>query len=217
MGIRKIENIGGHKPSSLLPRRKRIIINITDALLLGEEYALTYTPDVAIGIVFDLTQDGLLHEDDAESVESLLMEELTPIYARAVVAYMLYDGMTYDNSHHKTILDYIFCAICGALTTYIELDEDTNKITLISDEFPVDIYTIEEYDSICEAIAVAMMESLDSMSGHDDSRYAEFACDLREMVLTTMDREIDPDDTFEINQHNRTIVLEPASLFKRIS
>ena len=206
MGIKKSENLN----------RRQIVVSVNDALQLGEEYAISYLPDLLSRTVQCMEEDGVVSNRDVGLVTDTLFDILKDAFAKAVLLYTVYDSLTYDDSHHEILLDKLFASVCAELTSCIDLSEDDDTIALITDQLPLNIYTIQEYDSICEQLSVAMLEEIDSLGLINDPRYEEQACDMREMILSTMGREIDPDDDVVINASRGTISIFPEPLFRRL-
>lgn len=206
--------MGIKKPANL--SRRQIVINVHEAIMLGDEYALSYLPDVMSKTVQCMEEDGLVDAADVNIVTETLVDILKEAFSKAIVFYMVYDSLTYDDSHHEILLDRLFASTCSELTSCIDLSENDDTITLITDQLPLNIYTIQEYDCICEQLSVAMLEEIDSLGLINDPRYEEQACDMREMILSTMGREIDPDDDVIINASRGTISIFPEPLFRRL-
>ena len=206
MGIKKSENLN----------RRQIVVSVNDALQLGEEYAISYLPDLLSRTVQCMEEDGVVSNRDVGLVTDTLFDILKDAFAKAVLLYTVYDSLTYDDSHHEILLDKLFASVCAELTSCIDLSEDDDNIALITDQLPLNIATLSEYDGVCEQLAVAMLEEIDSLDLVNDPRYEEYACDIREDILSTMGREIDPDDEIMINASRATISIFPEPLFRRL-
>ena len=206
MGIKKSENLN----------RRQIVVSVNDALQLGEEYAISYLPDLLSRTVQCMEEDGVVSNRDVGLVTDTLFDILKDAFAKAVLLYTVYDSLTYDDSHHEILLDKLFASVCAELTSCIDLSEDDDRIALITDQLPLNIATLSEYDGVCEQLAVAMLEEIDSLDLVNDPRYEEYACDIREDILSTMGREIDPDDEIMINASRATISIFPEPLFRRL-
>lgn len=205
----------GPRASARAHRNSRIIIDIYDALELGEEYAITHLSAAVSTVVGELIEDDLLPENSEVTAETTLIDLLHQVYAEAVIVYMLFDGLTYDNSHHRPVLDFIFSSVCSVMQSCIDFEEDTDYIALISDDFPVRLDHIDDYDTLCEQISVALMDEIEFMDVTSDERYERQAYLLRENILCTLCREFDPDDDFNISWRRKSLTIVPARLIRR--